>query len=106
MSVSLHFIWTFGIFVYTMNAFAHSFVSSFNIFDFCLLKKRKRKEKNIGLQIGQVRSRLWKDIRKEGALLQNKVVFFVGNGRRVKFWKDNWCGNFTLCNSFPSLYAL
>ena len=33
------------------------------------------------------------------------MVFFVGNGRRVKFWKDNWCGNFTLCNSFPYLYA-
>ncbi|RVX10737.1 Transposon TX1 uncharacterized 149 kDa protein [Vitis vinifera] len=48
---------------------------------------------------------LWKDIRKEGALLQNKVVFSMGNGRRVKFWKDNWCGNFTLCNFFPSLYA-
>ena len=29
----------------------------------------------------------------------------MGNGRRVKFWKDNWCENFTLCNSFPSLYA-
>ncbi|RVW29580.1 Exonuclease 1 [Vitis vinifera] len=47
----------------------------------------------------------WKDIRKEGALLQNKVGFSMGNGRRVKFWKDNWCRNFTLCNSFPSLYA-
>ncbi|RVW42952.1 hypothetical protein CK203_076318 [Vitis vinifera] len=47
----------------------------------------------------------WKDIRKEGALLQQKVGFSVGNGRRVKFWKDNWCGNSTLCNSFPSLYA-
>ena len=44
---------------------------------------------------------LWKDIRKEGALLQNKVVFSMGNGIRVKFWKDNWCGNFSLCNSFP-----
>ena len=29
----------------------------------------------------------------------------MGNGRRVKFWKDNWCGNFAFCNSFPSLYA-
>ena len=48
---------------------------------------------------------LWKEIRKEGSLLQNKVVFFVGDGRKVKFWKDNWCGNFALCNSFPSLYA-
>ncbi|KAL6331818.1 hypothetical protein AAG906_020162 [Vitis piasezkii] len=48
----------------------------------------------------------WKEIRKEGALMQNKVVFSVGNGRRVKFWKDIWWGNFALCNSFPSLYAI
>ena len=48
---------------------------------------------------------MWKEIRKEGALLQNKVVFFVGNGRRVKFWNDKWCGNFSLSNFFPSLYA-
>ncbi|RVW25474.1 putative ribonuclease H protein [Vitis vinifera] len=48
---------------------------------------------------------LWKEIRKEGALLQNKVVFSVGNGRRVKFWNDIWCGNFSLSNLFPSLYA-
>ncbi|RVW78924.1 putative ribonuclease H protein [Vitis vinifera] len=47
----------------------------------------------------------WKEIRKEGALMQNKVSFLVGNGRRVKFWKDIWWGNFPLCNSFPSLYA-
>ncbi|RVW92613.1 hypothetical protein CK203_039393 [Vitis vinifera] len=48
----------------------------------------------------------WKEIRKEGALMQNKVVFSVGNGRRVKFWKDIWWGNFALCNSSPSLYAI
>ena len=47
----------------------------------------------------------WKEIRKEGALMQNKVAFLVGNGRRVKFWKDIWWGNLALCNSFPSLYA-
>ena len=29
----------------------------------------------------------------------------MGNGRRVKFWKDIWWGNFALCNSFPS-YAI
>ena len=34
----------------------------------------------------------WKEIRKEGALMQNKVVFSVGNGRRVKFWKDKCVG--------------
>ena len=30
----------------------------------------------------------------------------MGDGRRVKFWKDKWCGNFALCDFFPSLYAL
>ena len=34
----------------------------------------------------------WKEMRKEGALMQNKVVFSVGNGRRVKFWKDKCVG--------------
>ena len=24
----------------------------------------------------------------------------------VSFWKDKWCVNSSLCNSFPSLYAL
>ena len=28
---------------------------------------------------------LWKEIRKEGSLLSNNIVFSVGNGRRVKF---------------------
>ena len=30
----------------------------------------------------------------------------MGNGRRVRFWKDEWCGDVALCDSFPSLYAL
>ena len=38
--------------------------------------------------------------------MQNKVVFFVGDGRRVKFWKDKWCKNIALCDSLSSLYAL
>ena len=37
--------------------------------------------------------------------MQNKVIFSMGNGRRVKFWKDKWCWNLAFCNSFPSLYA-
>ena len=49
---------------------------------------------------------LWKEIRKEGRLsFAKQSCFSVGNDRNVKFWKDNWCGNFALCNSFPSLYA-
>ena len=49
---------------------------------------------------------LWKEIRKEGSLLLKITVFFVGDGRRVRFWKDKWRGNNALCDSFPSLYAL
>ena len=48
----------------------------------------------------------WKEIRKEGSLLSNNIVFSMENGRRVRFWKDKWCGNEALCDSFPSLYAL
>ncbi|RVW32661.1 Transposon TX1 uncharacterized 149 kDa protein [Vitis vinifera] len=48
---------------------------------------------------------LWKEISKEGALMFKNVSFTVGDGRRVKFWKDIWCGNIPLCEAFPSLFA-
>ena len=49
---------------------------------------------------------LWKEISKEGLLLLNNVSFSVGDGKRVRFWKDIWCGNISLCEAFPSLYDL
>ena len=49
---------------------------------------------------------LWKQIRKEGSQLSNYIVFFVGNGKRIRFWMDSWCDDEALCNSFPSLFAL
>ena len=36
----------------------------------------------------------------------SKVVFSLGNGRRVSFWKDIWCGEEAFCDAFPSMYAL
>ena len=45
-------------------------------------------------------------IRMEGSLLQNKIVFSIGDGRKVRFWKDKWYGNDVLYDSFPSMYAL
>ena len=30
----------------------------------------------------------------------------MGNGRRVRFWEDTWCGQEPLCSSFPSLFAI
>ena len=44
---------------------------------------------------------LWKEIRKEGSLMLKNIAFSMG-----RFWKDKWCGNNTLRDSFPSLYAL
>ena len=38
-------------------------------------------------------------------MLKN-ITFFVRDDRRVKFWKEIWCGNNTLCETFPSLFAL
>ena len=49
---------------------------------------------------------LWKGIRMDWELVSNRMVFIVGNGRRVRFWRDKWCGDSPLCSSFPSLFAL
>ena len=43
---------------------------------------------------------------QDGSFLNNKIAFSVGDGRRVRYWKDKWCGDDALCDSFPSLYAL
>ncbi|RVX16265.1 putative ribonuclease H protein [Vitis vinifera] len=49
---------------------------------------------------------LWKAIRKKWGLFDGKVAFHLGNGQRVKFWKDKWCGDGPLCESFPSLFSM
>ena len=33
-------------------------------------------------------------------------VFTLGDGRRVRFWEDTWCGENPLCDTFPSLFML
>ena len=48
----------------------------------------------------------WKIIRKEWYLVSSRLSFLVGDGRRVRFWKDNWFGALPFCVSFPSLFAL
>ena len=49
---------------------------------------------------------LWKSLRKDWDVVRSRLFFVVGNGQRVKFWKDFWCENEPLCVSFPSLFAL
>ena len=46
---------------------------------------------------------LWKAIRKLWDLVSCRLSFLVGNGKRIKFWKDKWCGDGPL-NVFPPPY--
>ena len=48
---------------------------------------------------------LWKTIRKLWDAVSSKLSFSVGNGKRIKFWKDKWCMDESLNVSFP-LYLL
>ena len=49
---------------------------------------------------------IWKAFRKWGHFITNKMSFLVGNGQRVKFWIEKWCGDTPLSHSFPSLFAI
>ena len=49
---------------------------------------------------------LWKEIRKEWLGFLQNAVFALGDGRRINFWNDVWCGEEALSNSFPSLFNL
>ena len=30
----------------------------------------------------------------------------LGDGSRIRFWEDRWCGEILLCVSFPTVYAI
>lgn len=56
---------------------------------------------------------MWKDILLQSVQSSSLVVIFldnckvkVGNGHRIKFWKDNWCENLSLKYAFPLLYRV
>ena len=49
---------------------------------------------------------LWKAIRKEWLGMNRNLAYHVGCGRKVRFWKDKWCGDESLCESCPSLFAI
>ncbi|KAJ9691054.1 hypothetical protein PVL29_013294 [Vitis rotundifolia] len=49
---------------------------------------------------------LWKAIRKKWWLLDGRFAYQVGNGQRVRFWKDKWCEDGPLCESFASLFSI
>ena len=49
---------------------------------------------------------LWKAIRTLGEFINSRVSFSIGNGGRVKFWKDIWCREELLRVAFPSLFVI
>ena len=49
---------------------------------------------------------VWKDIRREAQLLKQDCNFILGDGERIRFWKDRWRRSDMLHELFPTLYAL
>ena len=49
---------------------------------------------------------MWKEIRREAHLLKQDCNFILGDGGCIRFWEDRWCGSDTLCDLYPTLYAL
>lgn len=51
-------------------------------------------------------SGVWKGIRKGWDSFERHISFDIGNGAKVRFWKDKWCGELELWRLFPSLFNL
>ena len=49
---------------------------------------------------------VWKAIRKDWENIRSRSRLIVGNGRKVKFWKDLWCEDQALKDAFPNLFRL
>ena len=49
---------------------------------------------------------LWKNIRKEWGSFSMHLYWKVGNGIRIRFWHDRWCGEVPLKLSFPDLFSI
>lgn len=57
----------------------------------CILKSKYGVKEGIPDSLARSReSYLWKSLSKIGPLLQDNIFWSVGDGLRVKCWKDNW----------------
>ena len=48
---------------------------------------------------------LWKNIHKEWDSLSQYLPFMVGDGSKVLFWQDQWCGEVPLMTAYPELFS-
>jgi hypothetical protein len=49
---------------------------------------------------------LWKNIRKGWSLFCSHTTLILGNGSRIRFWDDVWCGEMPPKEAFPVLYDI
>ena len=49
---------------------------------------------------------LWKDIKREAQQLKQDCKLMLGDGGRIRFWEDKWCGEILPSDQFPMLYAM
>ena len=55
---------------------------------------------------GAVGVGVWKEILKESDWCWENLVFLVGKGSKIKFWKDTWCTDTLLSHCFNHLFVL
>ena len=47
---------------------------------------------------------LWKSISQGWPSFSRHILYDIGDGSRVKFWQDCWCGETPLVVSYPNLF--
>ena len=71
---------------------------------------RKYGKKEGGWRFSVVRDRykvgVCKVSRSRWEAFWNRIGFKVGNGLRVKFYTDKWCGDLSLVEDFPTLFSI
>ena len=50
-------------------------------------------------------SQFWKGLHAIKKWVKNSVAYQLGDGRKIKFWQDVWCGQVPLRVCFPLLYS-
>jgi hypothetical protein len=49
---------------------------------------------------------LWKGIQAGWDRFSTNLSIWVGNGKRIRFWHDVWCGDPSLKDEFPKFYLI
>ncbi|XP_075645387.1 uncharacterized protein LOC142616412 [Castanea sativa] len=49
---------------------------------------------------------LWKNIRWGWHSLSRFIMYDIGDGSKVQFWLDHWCGTSSLTDCYPELYRI